>query len=156
MIRGISFEIPNQYGQHLKHILGNIAINKYWWQMNYTDSFKTTENGVNNLFPNNNFLDGEKLTQIINEPEYYVIFLAIAASRNKLENVVYFKGYEGFLRSDFEILIYIYDCSYVKIYCKSESDLEKIKLTAIKNNYENILFVTDENDSEYFRDFEGY
>lgn len=152
MIRGISFEIPNRHGQYLKEIFEEVPIDTYRWQVNYTDAFKGS---YQDLFPNDCFLEGKKLKQIINEPEYYVIFLAMTASKNELDDIVYMNSYNDFLESDFEILIDICDCSYVWIYCKDELLLKIFEANALKNNYENISFITDKNDNEYFCNFEG-
>ncbi len=161
MIRGISFEIPNEYGQYLKEIFEKVPIDTYWWQVNYVDAFKITDefNAVQlkspHLFPDDCFLEGKKLKHIINEPEYYVIFLAMGASKNKLDDIVYMNSYNDFLESNFEILIDIYDNSYVLIYCKDDSLLKIFETNALKNNYENISFITDENDEGNFCDFKG-
>lgn len=155
MIRGISFEIPNQYGQYLKEIFEEIPIDTYFWQVNYEDIFKKTDDQgkLLDLFPNDSFLDGKKLKEIINEPEYYVIFLAMIASKKELDNIIYINNYNDFLDSDFEILIDIYDNSYVCIYCKDKSILKIFETNALKNNYKNISYITDENDKYNFCDF---
>ena len=41
------------------------------------------------------------------------------------------------------------------IYCKDDSLLKIFETNALKNNYENISFITDENDEGNFCDFKG-
>lgn len=53
--------------------------------------------------------------------------------------------YEDFLVSQCEIVLLIVDSSYVTIYAKDEHVIDCIHRKAVQNGYENIEYITDEN-----------
>lgn len=55
--------------------------------------------------------------------------------------------YEEFVDSDCELVLLIADNSYVSIYCKNKNTIEKLYFNALKNDFEEVLFITDENDT---------
>ncbi|MGM0885318.1 MAG: DUF2691 family protein, partial [Bacillota bacterium] len=75
-VRGISFEIPNEYGKWLVNILKPINCNKYNWFIGSGEEYKYQDNDLITLFPNNvSILKGEELLELIHTVEsQYIIF----------------------------------------------------------------------------------
>lgn len=55
--------------------------------------------------------------------------------------------YEEFADSDCELVLLIADNSYVSIYCKNKKFIEKLYFNALQNDFEDVQFITDENDT---------
>ncbi|KAF1342305.1 hypothetical protein ABP1_3037 [Bacillus subtilis] len=55
--------------------------------------------------------------------------------------------YEEFADSDCELVLLIADNSYVSIYCKNKNIIEKLYFNALQNDFEDVQFITDENDT---------
>ena len=54
--------------------------------------------------------------------------------------------YDDFLNSQCEIALLIVDSTYVTIYIKDQHVTERLYRKAVHIGYENIAFITDEND----------
>ncbi|MOA55476.1 hypothetical protein D3C78_1792740 [compost metagenome] len=90
-------------------------------------------------------MDGVILKGILENKEYYLIFANLKAYP-KEKNVKDIKTYEEFLKSDCQLVLLVVDSAYVTVYCKDKVLLENLYHNAIINGYDNVQFITDEND----------
>lgn len=141
MIRGLSFEMPNEYGSHLNTILYGISMDKYIWSISEDDAFIDSDNFLFDF----GVLNGESFGKIIALPSYYVLFANIQAYRRE-SDFYEIDTYSDFLRSKCELIIFIVDAVFADIYAKEQTIIEKIKKNAEQNKFENIRYITDEND----------
>ena len=141
MIRGISFQIPNEHGSHIGKILEGIHIESYIWKivddeviLNIDDDLFSTE-----------ILKGDELKRIICNPSYYMVFLNMQAfsAEGDTDTITTFSD---FIKSNCEIVLLVCDCIFVDIYVKSKENVEIIKLNAERYKYEKIQYITAEND----------
>lgn len=139
MIRGISFEIPNERSTVLFKILENINVNKYYWSIEEKEVFED----VNSYFDKEGY-SGKIFYKIINIP-CYAVFLNLRAYYKKKSNEV-INNYYDFIKSKCELVVLISDNIYVEIYSKNRDEIDTIKRNAEKNKFINIEYITDEND----------
>ncbi|WP_165452399.1 DUF2691 family protein [Paenibacillus thalictri] len=80
-VRGISFEIPNEYGQWLINILKPIDCKKYNWLIGSGEEYRLRDNDLIPLFPQGDrILKGEELLRFIDTAEsQYIIFVDLKA-----------------------------------------------------------------------------
>jgi len=147
--RGISFEIPDQYaGQLLAEILKPVNIKDFNWFIIGEESYLVVGKELDKpLFPESTqVITGPELDDKVKNNKYYLIFADLKAfPENK--DTIEIKTYEEFLSSDCQLCLLITDCTYTDIYCKDIELLEKLYMNALKNNYENLSYITDTNDS---------
>lgn len=143
MIRGIQFKIPNKWGYMLKDILKNIDLADYDFEINDDNEIWMENN--KQLFVEE-VIGGEDFNKLICQNPYYIIFanIHIYKTGSKISKI---KTYKEFLDSECEIIILIIDSMNVCIYAKDEEKLDKIELNVKKNEFENIEYITDENDN---------
>lgn len=139
MIRGLCFEMPGEYGSYLNAILSGLPLDKYVWSISEDEVFN------NGLFSYGVFT-GEYFSKIIALPSYYVFFANIQAYRN--ENDIYeIDTYADFLSSKCELIIFIVDAVLADIYAKDQAVIALIKQNAENSKFENIRYITEENDT---------
>ncbi|PGM54195.1 DUF2691 family protein [Bacillus sp. AFS053548] len=149
MKRGISFENPDQFGgQLIAEILKPVNIKDFNWFIIGEESYLVVEKELDKpLFPEDiQVLTGPEFDDKIKNNEYYLIFADLKAfpeNKDKIE----IKTYEEFLNSDCQLCLLITDSTYTDIYCKDIDLLEKLYMNAFENNYENLSYITDTNDS---------
>lgn len=146
-MRGLSFEIPNEYGQYLFDILNAFDFKQYVWETGGEEAY-FIENGElgTPLFPKPHVYAGDEFYKTISEKDYYVIFANLKAFPNR-SYVKDITTYEEFLNSRCEFVFLLVDGSYVTIYVKSSEVLTALYVKAIASEYENVAYITDENDS---------
>ncbi|MGQ9007691.1 DUF2691 family protein [Bacillus stercoris] len=147
MQRGVSFQIPNEYGNFLWRILQPVEIAHYRWQTSGESYFVV--DGVlddEELFHDFAIVDGADFAQQLKTNQYYTIFVELQAfPYGKTVNQI--NTYEEFAVSDCELVLLIADNSYVSIYCKNKNTIEKLYFNALQNDFEDVQFITDENDT---------
>lgn len=143
MIRGIKFEIPNEWGYVLRDILKDINLANCVFYIDNDNEIWTENN--EQLFIED-IIDGEDFNKLISKNPYYAIFanIHIYIKGSKISKI---KTYEEFLNSECEIIILIIDSMNICIYVKDKEKLDKIELNAKKNEFKNIEYITDENDN---------
>ena len=144
MLRGIKFQVPNEWGILIYNILEGIDLKKYIWKID-NDEVYIKDNSENNgfLFPQEkNEFSGEEFIKIISQLPYYTVFVNIQAYLNE-KDFVDIESYNVFNKSECELIISVADNIFVNIYAKSESIIEKIKENAILNQYKEIDYITD-------------
>ncbi|WP_339175941.1 DUF2691 family protein [Solibacillus sp. FSL R5-0691] len=145
-MRGLSFEIPNEYGRYLYDILEDINIKNYFWKAGDGEAYYIENNQLGAaMFPQPYTYTGEDLYNQITAKDYYVIFADLKAFKEHTAVQDIFT-YEDFLVSQCEIALLIVDSSYVTIYAKDEHITDRIYRKVVQNGYENIEYITDEND----------
>ncbi|MDH6368576.1 hypothetical protein M2444_000354 [Paenibacillus sp. PastF-3] len=77
--------------------------------------------------------------------EYYIIFANFKAFPQE-KDVTDVQTYEEFLNSDCQLVLLVVDCEYATVYCKDQGKLEALYHNAIANGYEDVQYITYEND----------
>ncbi|ENQ3107278.1 DUF2691 family protein [Bacillus cereus] len=147
MRRGIRFEVPNEYGSLLGEVLKPIDITVFSWRIGDGESYMVENDqlGKGLFSEDRNIIDGVELKNLLEGNEYYIIFADLQA---------YLKGefsdidtYEEFIGSKCQLVLLVVDCSYVTIYCQNKKDLELLYDNARDCGFENVEYITDENDT---------
>ena len=148
MIRGITFEIPNNSGQYLQHILSCVNMSQLNWYNAGGEAYiiKNGEFGASLFDENERFIDGKILQKRLSDNLYYLIFTDLKGfPRNvRAENV---ETYEEFVMSKCTFVILIVDCVNVTIYSKDMAQIQLIFEQANGAGYENIVVIQDESDA---------
>nr|AAB41098.1 YncE [Bacillus subtilis] len=147
MNRGVSFQIPNEYGNFLWRILQPVEIANYRCQTS-GESYFVVEGELDDeeLFHDYEIVEGAVFEQQLKTNQYYTIFVELKAfPYGKMVNQV--NTYEEFADSDCELVLLIADNSYVSIYCKNKNIIEKLYFNALQHDFEDVQFITDENDT---------
>ena len=145
-MRGLSFEIPNKYGQYLFDILNAFDFKQYVWKTGGEEAYYIENDELGTpLFPKPHVYTGGELYKRISETDYYVLFADLKAFPDPL-HVKDITTYEEFLDSQCEFVLLLVDCSYVTIYAKNPEVITTVYAKAIASEYENVVYITDEND----------
>lgn len=141
MIRGIRFKLPNEHNSFIGKILKGINMEKYVWKI-HEDQVFLSEGDF--LFSTDVY-NGQELKRIISQPSYYAVFLNLQAFPigTDFDEI---KAYNDFFKSNCELLVLISDCIFVNVYSKNQENIETINFNAQKNNFEEIEYITVEDD----------
>lgn len=146
MKRGISFEIPNEYGAFLRLILKPIDITAYNWYIGGEESYIVVDDKLQPLFPEEVFgMDGLLLRNTLEHDSQYLIFASLKAF-SKSKDIIDVQTYEEFLNSECKFILLVIDSVYVALYCKDKDMLECLYSNAIMNEFSNLKYITEEND----------
>ncbi|OCS85535.1 DUF2691 family protein [Caryophanon tenue] len=147
-MRGLTFEINNEYGKCLEEILSGIIEPSWFWSIGPGEAYKCFNNSKLELFPpNNEIMDTKSFMNIITTGKYYLIFSDIKAFPTR-ESIVEIKTYDDFLKSSCQLALLVIDSVFVSIFVKSEEILCIVYECAKKLAYTNIKFIT-EDESEH-------
>ena len=143
--RGLRFIIPNDYGSFLSEILEPTQCCKYNWSID-NDEIHLIIDGVltDNWLFKETVVRGSEFSKYIGDNTYYVVFAELKAFPTE-SPVTSISSYNEFLTSKCEIMILIYDCIYVDIYCKDQVLLERLFNNAINKGYGDVRYI-DEDD----------
>lgn len=146
-VRGISFEIPNEYGEWLVNILKPIDCKKYNWFIVSGEEYKLQDNDLIPLFPDDvSILKGEELLEFIETAESQYIIFADLKAFPKGTNLLKIDKYEDFQASDCELILLIVDSIYTSIYCKDLKVLSELYANMGSLKVNKLACITDEND----------
>lgn len=141
-VRGISFEIPNEYGNFLEKILLGFPIENYSWLLVKDEillknvTFKEFDNDI---VPGNIF---KKF--ITNEP-YYIISLNVQCFESEhLAKKI--NNYEEFINSNCLLIVIIEDCKYVDIYVNSVTLLQLLINNVKSQKFLTFNYINNKND----------
>ncbi|WP_346886923.1 DUF2691 family protein [Clostridium sp. UBA1056] len=140
-MRGISF-IRNKCDDSIfATILDGVDVKRLYWNVSEDEVYLSNDD---NLFIEK-FIDGSTFFSLININYYMSIFANIKAytDNNYSDNI---NCYDDFLKSNCELVILCSDSAYFEIYSKSTSIIEIIKSNCIKKGFDEIEYITDEND----------
>ena len=147
MRRGISFELPNEYGTFLGDVLKPIDITAFSWRIDSVESYKIMNNELGkDLFPEDKkVMEGIALKKLLENSSYYIIFADLQAyPKGKIAEI---STYEEFTKSDCELVLLVVDSCYATIYCKDKDKLELLYKNARDCRFEDVEYITDENDT---------
>ncbi len=82
---------------------------------------------------------------MLENDSYYVIFADLQAYSKG--EIVEINTYEEFEKSNCELVLLVVDSYYATIYCKDKDKLELLFKNAQNYAFENVAYVTDENDT---------
>ncbi|MEK4251881.1 DUF2691 family protein [Paenibacillus sp. FSL W7-1287] len=147
MKRGISFEIPNEYGRFLEEILKPLDVTAFDWFVGGEEAYIVTDKGLSNpLFPEMVLgMKGEILKDIIENNKYYLIFADLKAYP-KGTYITEINTYKEYLDCDCQLSLLVIDSSYISIYCKESELLEDLYENARISGFNPLEYITDEND----------
>ncbi|MDQ0917039.1 DUF2691 family protein [Paenibacillus sp. V4I5] len=147
MIRGITFEIPNEYGHWLAKILKSIDCSNYNWFIGSVEGYTFVNKELVEIFPNNiETLNGDLLVNYIgtDTPQYIVhADLKAYPLGKQLKNL---KTFEDFHESECQFVLLIVDCTYTTIYCKNSEALNNLYSNAEKLGVNSLTYISEEND----------
>ena len=145
--RGISFEIPNEYGSLLGDMLKPIDITAFSWRIGDGESYIVVDDKLDReLFLGNEIiLEGTELKSLLVNNRHYIIFADLQAyPKGEYSDI---KTYEDFIKSKCELVLLVVDSSYVTIYCKSEEAIELLYNNAKVCGFKAVAYIIDENDT---------
>jgi len=152
MIRGISFKILDQWDKNLENILAGIEIEKYDWKVYFHLAYFKNEKVLYERYTSldrpiieDREYEGDTFRKLVNNIDYLLV---------ALDMKVYYPGsegkdvetYEEYLESDCQMAVLCCDWYYYEIYAKDREITDRIKKNCEANGYENIQYITDEND----------
>ncbi|MEG0774294.1 DUF2691 family protein [Clostridium sp.] len=142
---GVSFEIPNEYGNYLSDILEPLPVQCYQWLINDDEIHLLKDNKFTDemLFNDRGVISGEKLYETSKNNTYYMIFATLRAFL-KEGTVKVVCEYKDFLESDCQIILGIYDCSYVMFWCKDNQVVSNMYEYALSKGYECVKYISEE------------
>ena len=153
IMRGISFKVNSSEKSVLSIILQNIDIEKLFCKITDDDITMDRDMTMNkdktmnkdiSIFTEEQ-VNGETFKNIISTVGYTVIFANIKAYPDKSMNDS-INDYDDFLKSNCILIILCSDLYDYEIYSKSEEMIEMIKYNCIKKGYDEIEYITEEND----------
>jgi len=147
MKRGISLEIPNEYGCFLAEILQPFEITEYDWLSGGEESYLVGDGELGELLFTGeiNWMDGFLFKKRIEDNKYYLIFANLKAyTKEKKQKDI--ETFEDYLNSNCELVLLVVDSVYVTIYCKDSEKLESLYENAKIKGFDNLQYITDKND----------
>lgn len=120
MQRGITFEIPNEYGSFLWKVLMSFEITEFAWASGDEESYLVEDEELREpLFSEEiNEMGGLFLRELLEENKYYLIFVNLQAYP-KGKNSLLIETYEEYVKSNCQLMLLVVDSIYVTIYCKA-------------------------------------
>lgn len=142
MLRGISFLKENGRGR-LCEIFDGIDVTDFNWYY-VDDESEVWTDKENEEYFDKKYYNGKEFSRCIDK-NGYVIFLKLQAYLGdaKTENIT---SYEEYVKSNCQIIVLIYDCEYVEIYCKDTELIKAVFEQAQRMNYRDVELITDKND----------
>ncbi|MGP7816770.1 DUF2691 family protein [Niallia sp. 01092] len=147
MKRGISFEIPNEYGTFLGEVLKPIDTTAFSWRIGNGESYTVVDDGLDKeLFPvDKKVIEGAELKNLLENNKYYIIFADLQAfPKGEFSKI---ETYEEFIVSKCKLVLLVVDCCNVTIYCKNKEVIKLLYNNAKKYGFEDVEYITDENDT---------
>lgn len=147
MYRGIRFQISNEYGNFIADILEPVDSGNFSWRADFHTEIWKSVNGKldEELFPNP-IMNGPEFFDLTHNNTYYMIFANIQAYPEGNTSFPRIHKYEDFVASECQVIMIVADSSYVDVYCKDSSLIEKLYDNAKSKGYKCIKYI-DENDS---------
>ena len=140
MVRGIKFEVPNTWYPVIYLILKAINIDEFFWYLASEDVM-----GDHRDYFDKYKYAGTEFKKVIQEKDCYAISINLQAYLNE-NDIVEIHSYGDYQESQCKLLLLIDDNSYIMLYAKEQEILEAIHNDVELNGFENIKYITDEND----------
>lgn len=147
MRRGISFEIPNEYGSLLGEVLKPIVITTFNWRIGSGESYMVVDEQLDKeLFSEDrDVIKSAELKNLLETNKYYIIPADLQAFPKG--EIPHIGTFEEFIERNCELVLLVVDCSCVTIYCKNQKAIELLHKNAIDCGFEDVENITDKNDS---------
>lgn len=146
MIKGLRYQIPNEWGCFLRHIFDEIPVETYNWHLQESDVY--LKSNVDEFLFEFDVYNGASFKNLIEcQKEYLIVFLGLIAFPSKSNETV--TNYQSFLHSSASFSIKVVDCVFVDIYVKEQERLYQFRKAAEKHGFQKIEIITEEND--YFK-----
>ena len=146
-MRGVTFRIPNEYNRYLWEIFKFIDFSKYTWYIHQHEIFyfNKEEGRICSNFFRSNILSGTEFKEYITKTDYYIYLANIQAypKNSEKENII---TYTDFIKSKCEIVLLCADSTYAHLYSKNKEYIKNVYELCVKNRFENVEYITDEND----------
>ncbi len=146
MIRGVRFQIPNQYGNFFAEIFQRFQIERYFVYVSGPESeiYKT---GPEDLF-DITIYSGKDFLDTVNSSDHYLPYFAkIMVSRKSNLDYSQIHNFGDLANSDFDLVLICIDAIFVEIYTKHADVAAQFSTTAQEWNYSDIEFITETNDN---------
>jgi len=145
LVRGITFisktEMSNE--EFIK-IFNDINLDKYKIKTGFQELYNPTNYDSVQDIPEASWEDFKKFCD---NNKFITIFLELFAYKQKINLNILPEDYMDFLKSEFELAVFIYDSKYLDFYCKRLEVLEKVMKNISKQVECSFLeYITDEND----------
>mgnify|MGYP004619122221 CR=1 FL=1 len=145
MVRGITFisktEMSNE--EFIK-IFNDINLDKYKIKTGFQELYNPLSYDSIQDIPDVSWGDFKKFCD---NNKFITIFLELFAYKQEINLNVLPNDYEDFLKSEFELAVFIYDSKYLDFYCKRLEVLEKVmKNISTQVECSFLGYITDEND----------
>lgn len=141
--RGLTFKIPNEYGALIADIVEPVKCDNYNWHIDNDEIHLVIEDALtDNWLFNETVVKGKDFSRAITSNIYYTIFAELKAFP-KNQPITIVSGYKDFINSDCQVIVLIYDCIYVDVYCKNETVIEKLFSNAENKGYKDIEYIDD-------------
>lgn len=144
MIRGISFEVPQSTTDTLWKILQGADIQQFDWYVVQAQT-EVWDKPFGTDFFTQAAYKGPAFSKRIRD-DHFIVFFKLQAYPHS-ENFQNISTYETFVQSDCQLLLLVYDCSFVEVYVKSQDVLHVVFQNAVRNRYNNVAYITDSNDT---------
>lgn len=147
MKRGISFEIPNEYGTILGEVLKPIDTTVFSWRIGNGESYIEVDGELDEaLFSEDKkAIEGTELKKLLENNKYYIVFADLQAyPKGEFSEI---ETYENFIESKCELVLLVVDSCYFTIYCRNKETIELLYKNATDCGFEDIKYITDENDT---------
>lgn len=147
MKRGISFEIPNEYGTILGEVLKPIDTTVFSWRIGNGESYIVVDGELDEaLFSEDKkAIEGTELKKLLENNKYYIVFADLQAyPKGEFSEI---ETYENFIESKCELVLLVVDSCYFTIYCRNKETIELLYKNATDCGFEDIKYITDENDT---------
>ena len=144
MIRGLTFKISQEIANPLFSIFAGINTEIFSWFC-VPDQEEVWNGKQNAPFFQKPDYTGKEFSNLIKQ-DCYIVFLKLQAYplKSKYCNIY---TYEEFLKSNCQLLLLVYDCEFVEIYCKSENILKNLYDNAVNQRFCDVIFITDLNNN---------
>lgn len=143
MVRGVSFEISQKTAYTLSDIFKTVDMEQFYWYVVQAQT-ETWDKPFGEDFFKKEIYSGNEFSKTIQE-EHFIVFLKLQAYPC-LKNFQNISVYSDFAKSDCQLILLIYDCSFVEVYAKNQAILQGIFQRASKMYCENLTYITDQSD----------
>lgn len=142
-MRGIMFQIRNEYGKQLADLLVDIVDPTWVWFIDPVESYKVENDTLADPLFSDVIMDGQGFSELINTHVHYLIFADLKAFPT-IESIVKVRNYEDFMRSDCQLAFLLADSVYAWILAKDQEVIRKLGERARSKGFIEIEFLAED------------
>ena len=128
-MKGIQFNIPNEYNTYLNKIFKNVDLSSHFCYIQRAEVY----DGKDDLFVKTRYSYKEFID--LTNSTHYAVFFNAQFNEQTPKILKEINNFEDFIKSDCFLSICIIDCTFVEIYCKDESVLLLIEKNVKENDF---------------------